>query len=153
MQNHYFDDALDPGRPYTHSLPATPNTAPPDNALRGALPDTSCPGFWPCECEGAWVQVEDHRGQQGWLNDQWQVIKVVGPLPAGWSTTAPEPALRPEEKRKLAIAIELDRIDRDSIRPLRAVNGGVATLEDHTRLTTLENQAQSLRAELAGLGG
>lgn len=38
----------------------------------------------------AWVQVENHKGEQGWLNDEPHTIKEYGPLPAGWSATAPE---------------------------------------------------------------
>lgn len=40
---------------------------------------------------GAWAQVEDHRGRQGWLDGQPATITELGPLPAGWADAAPEP--------------------------------------------------------------
>ncbi len=100
IQNHYFDDKIDPARPYTgHSSEAMPGTVAPLNALRGETPDTSVTGFWPCEENGAWVQREDHRGEEGWVGEEWQKIKFIGPLPEGWSETPPPaPPLTPEEQ-------------------------------------------------------
>lgn len=90
MQNHYFDDAH-PLRPYTHSLPAMPGTFPPVNALRAEEAPITESGFWPCESNGVWVAVEDHRGKSGYLNGQTHEIKELGPLPEGWSDTPPPP--------------------------------------------------------------
>jgi hypothetical protein len=53
--------------------------------------------------------------------------------------------------RCAAIQRELDAIDLQSVRPVRAKLAGTATAEDETRLASLEAQAQTLRAELAGL--
>jgi hypothetical protein len=39
----------------------------------------------------AWTLAEDHRGRQGWVNGQPAVVAALGPLPGGWSDTAPEP--------------------------------------------------------------
>ena len=87
MQNNYFD-ANHPLRPYTHSLPAMPGTVAPANALRGH-PPTARPGFHPAEQSGQWIEIEDHRGKQGYVNGQPCEIKDFGPLPGGWSDTPP----------------------------------------------------------------
>jgi hypothetical protein len=60
----------------------------------------------------------------------------------------------PEElaqARIAAIKAELEEIDRQSIRPLRAIAKGVATDEDTDKLAELEGRAEGLRAELAEL--
>ncbi len=53
--------------------------------------------------------------------------------------------------RCAAIQRELDAIDLQSVRPLRAKLAGTATADDEARLASLEAQAQTLRTELAGL--
>lgn len=45
--------------------------------------------------DGKWKQVEDHRGQEGYVDGQRTTIREVGPLPKGWSTEPPAPT--PEE--------------------------------------------------------
>ena len=65
-----------------------PDARPPNNALRGDAPEI-IPG-WPYEKDGAWIQVEDHRDKQGYLEGQPHIIKELGPLPDGWSDTKPE---------------------------------------------------------------
>ena len=52
-------------------------------------------GLWPCEKDGAWVLVDDHRGEQGYVNGEPVTIKEFGPLPDGWSDTPPEPPFHP----------------------------------------------------------
>jgi hypothetical protein len=108
LLNHYFD-ASSPLRPYTHSLLATPGTVRPSNALRVDLPFTFAgdghpakenvpaefKGFWPCEKDGAWVLVEDHRSEQGYINGEPHTIKDVGPRPDGWSDTPPPQPFHP----------------------------------------------------------
>lgn len=91
MQNNYFDNTH-PLRPYTHSLPAMPGTVAPANALRGQTP-TARPGFHPAEKDGRWTEIEDHRGESGYVNGQPCEIKDFGPLPDGWSDTPPAPTI------------------------------------------------------------
>lgn len=93
MRNNYFDNTH-PLRPYTHSSPAMPGTVPPVNALRGETP-TARPGFHPAEQNGRWIEIEDHRGQNGYVNGQPYEVRDFGPLPDGWSETLPPPT--PEE--------------------------------------------------------
>lgn len=58
MKNYYFNNE-DPLRPYTITLDATEGTLPPDNALR--IEPEKKEGYWPCEKNGKWIYIEDHR--------------------------------------------------------------------------------------------
>lgn len=58
MINYYFDNTNEL-KPFTHELEANTDTLPPDNALRIA-PEFK-DGNWPCEKNGKWILVEDHR--------------------------------------------------------------------------------------------
>lgn len=58
MINYYFDNTNEL-KPFTHELEANDDTLPPDNALRIA-PEFK-DGHWPCEKNGEWIQIEDHR--------------------------------------------------------------------------------------------
>lgn len=42
---------------------------------------------------GAWVDVENHVGETGFINGVATTIKEYGPLPEGWSATQPQPTL------------------------------------------------------------
>lgn len=100
MQNHYFD-IEHPLRPYMYSLPYTPGSIEPENALRVPLPE-SRPGFHPAEKNGEWVFVENHQGEEGYINGEKFTIKDYGPYPAGWSTDAPKPTLAEARETKWA---------------------------------------------------
>jgi hypothetical protein len=83
---------------------------------------------------------------------------VIRPPDAGHPLPwlSPPPAPPPEElaeARRAEIQAELDEIDRQSIRPLRAAAKGIARAEDTAKLAALETKAEELRAELAALGG
>jgi hypothetical protein len=109
-------------------------------------------GFIPSWNGTAWEQVENHQGQEGYLDGRPHTIKDYGPLPAGFGEAPPPPtAAEAARTRRAEIMAELDRIDRASLRPLRAIAKGVATEEDTTKLAELEARAGELRAELAEL--
>lgn len=55
------------------------------------------------------------------------------------------------EIRKQEIYQELNNIDIQTMRPLRAIQLGVNTIEDTKKLTELEEQAKLLRIELSKL--
>ena len=55
------------------------------------------------------------------------------------------------EARRAEILAELDALDRQSVRPLRAMAKGAATDEDRGRLAFLEPRAEELREELTAL--
>lgn len=48
-------------------------------------------GCVPRRVDGAWVDVENHVGEKGFINGVPTEIKEYGPLPAGWSATPPVP--------------------------------------------------------------
>lgn len=144
MQNNYFD-ANHPLRPYTHSLPAMPGTHPPANALRGEAP-VAQPGFHPGEKNGRWIEIEDHRGKNGYVNGLPCEIKGFGPLPDGWGDTKPAPSPEEmEQQRRSDIMNRLLAIDLESVRPLRALAGGEASEEDTQKLSALNEEAALLR--------
>ena len=149
MINYYFD-LTSPHHPYTSSLPATSGTMSPVNALR-VEPDFA-DSFWPCEKDGEWTQIEDHRETEGYLNGKPYTVKDLGPLPKAFSLEPPAPT--PEEGKQLRIAeikSRLVEIDMASIRSLRVKAYGTVTPEDDAKLAALEQEAGALRVELAGL--
>lgn len=89
MQNFYFDPT-DPLHPYLYSTTANPDSLPPDNALR--IEPEERTGFWPCEAEGKWQYLPDHRGKTAYKTSDGAavVIEQVGELPGGLTFTPRE---------------------------------------------------------------
>lgn len=123
----------------------------PNNAT-GTVP-TLQDGYIPRWTGAAWEQVENHKGQEGYKDGKPCTIKEFGPLPDGWSVTPPPTA--PEEQdatSRAQILARLNQIDADSVRPLRAIVNGEAMQDDRDKLSALDAEAATLRAELAALG-
>ena len=57
----------------------------------------------------------------------------------------------PIEDRHRVILAELDHLDLQAVRPLRAIAAGTATEADRQKLIDLEEQATQLRQELANI--
>ena len=89
MQNFYFDPT-DPLHPYLYSTTANPDSLPPDNALR--IEPEERTGFWPCEADGKWQYLPDHRGKTAYQTSDGAavVIEKVGELPDGLTFTPRE---------------------------------------------------------------
>ncbi len=121
MLNNYFN-INHPLRPYTHSLPATPGTVPPPNALRDSAPPTAPEGFWPGESGGVWVNIEDHRGEEGYVNGEPFTITDFGPYPQGWSTEPPAPPEPTDEEKYNA---EREAVRRKYESPFDGVQEGI----------------------------
>lgn len=87
--NYYFNHDH-PLRPFTGSDYANKDSFSPANALRIAPDET--PGFWPCEQDGTWIQITDHRGVKVYdtRTAQESEIKELGELPPGVTTIAPD---------------------------------------------------------------
>lgn len=81
-----------------------------------------------------WDAVEDENGN---------LIDIVPKEPPEGTRSAEE---QTEELKN-----RLDEIDRQAIRPLRAIAAGTATDEDRRILTELEMQAEKIREEIAEL--
>jgi len=88
MINYYFDNtnAL---KPYTHQLEANDDTLPPDNALRIAPKFKD--GYHPCEKNGSWVLIEDHRGKTVYNTETKESVKIdyLGEIKAGFTLLEP----------------------------------------------------------------
>ena len=89
MQNFYFN-LTDPLHPYLYSAVANPDSLPPDNALR--IEPEQRAGFWPCEKDGRWQYLPDHRGKTAYQTSDGSavVIDKVGDLPDGLTFTPRE---------------------------------------------------------------
>ncbi len=83
-----------------------------------------------------WEPVEDENGN---------LIDIVPIEPPEGTKSAEE---QTEELKN-----RLDEIDRQAIRPLRAIAAGTATDEDRRILSELEAQAEEIRAQMAESGG
>lgn len=81
-----------------------------------------------------WEAVEDEKGN---------LIDIV-PI-------EPPEGTRSAEEQTEELKNRLDEIDRQAIRPLRAIAAGTATDEDRRILTELEMQAEKIREEIAEL--
>lgn len=57
----------------------------------------------------------------------------------------------PIENRRSVILAELDHLDLQAVRPLRAIAAGTSTETDKQKLIALEEQAAQLRQELANI--
>ena len=81
-----------------------------------------------------WEPVEDENGN---------LIDIV-PI-------EPPEITRSAEEQTEELKNRLDEIDRQAIRPLRAIEAGTATDEDRSVLAELEAQAEEIRAQMAEL--
>ena len=61
------------------------------NGATWVTPPDPVEGFTRFFKDGKWTQVENHKGEEGYLNGERTIIKEFGPLPEGWSTTPPPP--------------------------------------------------------------
>lgn len=87
--NYYFDESH-PLHPYFGDAYANKDSFAPVNALRIA-PEFKA-GFHPCERDGAWIMIPDHRGTKVYdiTTAQESEIKGLGELPDGVTTIAPD---------------------------------------------------------------
>ena len=120
-------------------------------------PDTAAAAYTADGAARGGVYVLDGAGPLGL---GWEVREVAGVPTQVWITEA-RPELSPDEAAALAARdrraqalAALDRIDAQTVRPLRAVltaqaAGRAADPADLARLTSLEAEAQAARAALA----
>ena len=83
---------------------------------------TAEPGRYYVDASGVWQKKSD----QEFVNEQLQLQN---------------------ERRKNEILSELENLDQQAVRPLRAQTVGLATDDDIARLTEIEQQAAALRTE------
>ncbi len=124
----------------------------PNNATRTAPAER--PGAVPRWTGREWEDVENHKGETGYVDGKPFTITRFGAYPDGWSQTPPPPTQEElDARRRAEILAQLAEIDAASVRPLRAVVNGEAVQEDRDKLAALDAEAADLRAELAALPG
>ena len=85
MDLNYFYDANDPLKPFIKAIRVgDPRSSPPRGSTR--VPCEVVAGQWPCWDGEAWINVENHREEKGYVNGKAFEIKDLGPYPEGWST-------------------------------------------------------------------
>ena len=87
----------------------------------------------------SWTMVPDFRGRHAYGPSGTVKITDLGPLPEGYSFTPPTPPPRDTALDDLA------ELDRQSVRPLRAIAAGEGTEADVEKLRSLEDQARTIR--------
>jgi len=143
MINYYFDNtnAL---KPYTHQLDANDDTLPPDNALRIA-PEFK-EGFHPCEKNGTWVQVSDHRDKTVYNTETKESAKVdyLGPIKTGFTLLKPfqfskwdEEKWVLDEDEQNAFKIKQNKSLKNSL--LNEANKNISILQDAIDLDMSED--------------
>ncbi len=140
----------DPMNPGAYLLPRNASFSPPPRTQPGEVAKLSAEG---------WAIARDFFGEVYWMPDRTKhVMHLRGtPLPDGATLTEPEPT--PEQKllaRKRELLGQLAGIDAYGARPAREVALAMAAGKQPpaaavSRLTELEAQAATLRAELATL--
>jgi hypothetical protein len=118
--------------------------APPNNSTY--VPPEVQDGFIPRWNGEAWEQVENHKGEKGYVAGQHTEIKEYGPLSEDWTTEPPPPppdTRTPEEKRRAAYSAELD--------PIQAQIAGYKTEAEALRSGGDEAAAAECDAKAAAL--
>jgi len=87
---HYYFDESNESRQFTFSLEANPESLKPDNALRVA--PEFIDGYFPCERDGLWFQIEDHRNKVVYSIESKESleIKQIGLIPSGYTLLEPK---------------------------------------------------------------
>jgi hypothetical protein len=100
-------------------------------------------------CTGtAWEQIENHKGESGYLDGKPHAINAYGPLPDGWSDTPPLPTPAEIANARLAeIQARLREIDADRSRPLSDLALKQYEVFARQKLTALETERAALVEE------
>lgn len=123
---------------------------------RGLYVDCSglAQGVHAVQWDGQTGEVERH-GEPNEVLDLAGYATYVAPLYAAWEVAREAadatPPPDPVTTRRADIHHELDTIDLQSVRSLRAKLAGTATAEDERILSELESRTAALRTELATL--
>lgn len=116
-------------------------------------PDSNFLESFDCE-QPKWV-VKDGSELAGKIlsNRYWDAIEDENGNLIDIVPKEPPEGTRSAEEQTEELKNRLDEIDRQAIRPLRAIAAGTATDEDRSVLAELEAQAEEIRAQMAESGG
>ena len=123
---YYLGETDDYGGPLPHNCVAAAPT------LR--------PGLIPRWNGHEWKQEQNHVGEKGYVNGESGEIRDYGPLPEGFTSEWIDPRT-PAEIRRDDIERRLLDIDRESVRPLRAI------IDAQDKIAALEAEAAAIQAE------
>ena len=114
------------------------------------------PGFhprWPVNDPDAtaWIQVEDHRGKEGYIGSTPHTIKELGPLPAGWSVFPEYSESEDDAAARVYVLGQLAALDAKYLTP-RTI-AGLATGDPYAleQYRLHEEEAEPWRARLAAI--
>lgn len=111
---------------------------PNDNWLEGRL-DLKQPKFVIPDNSELAVKIQTVQNPKFITDDNGELTDIVEGEPTN-------------EQKIQCLKQQLAELDLQAVRPLRAIAAGTATDEDKSRLTEIELQAETLRAEIANLG-
>ncbi|MDL2226982.1 hypothetical protein LJB86_04930 [Deltaproteobacteria bacterium OttesenSCG-928-M10] len=136
---YYVGQTQDYGGPMPHGCVAV---APP--TVAGRIPR------W---AGGHWEQIENHVGEQGYVDGQPFTIDAYGPYPDGWSVDPPPPTPR---QRAARLQAEIEVLERKGERPNREINlakaaGQEAPAGAVKRLKEIDAAIVKLRLEMEAL--
>ena len=143
MINYYFDNTNEM-RPYTHQLDANDDTLAPDNALR--VEPKFKEGYWPCEKDGGWHLVEDHRDKTVYNIETQESSKVdyLGPIKEGFTMMRPSQFSKwngekwvLDENEEKAFKIKQNKSLKNSL--LNEANENISILQDAIDLDMSED--------------
>ena len=143
MINYYFDNTNEM-RPYTHQLDATDDTLPPDNALR--VKPQFKEGYCPCEKDGGWYLVEDHRDEIVYNIETKESSKIdyLGPIKTGFTLLIPfqfskwdEEKWVLDENEQNAFKIKQNKAQKNLL--LNEANENISILQDAIDFDMSEN--------------
>lgn len=80
-------------------------------------------------------------------------IKETEEALEAWGYTEEEKAQQAKQNQIQILTEELEDVDSETIRPLRAVQSGEGTEQDFAKLAELESQAKELRRQIKELQG
>ena len=78
-------------------------------------------------------------------------IKETDTAIEAWGFTDEEKAAQQKQARKTELIAQLDALDLKCIRSIRAIQAGIGTEEDTTKLSELEEQAEQIRQQIQKL--
>ena len=143
MINYYFDNTNEM-RPYTHQLDANDDTLAPDNALR--VEPKFKEGYWPCEKDGGWHLVSDHRDKTVYNIETQESSKVdyLGPINEGFTLMEPSQFSKWDGKKWIldedeqnAFKVKQNKSLKNSL--LNEANENISLLQDAIDLDMAED--------------
>ena len=129
---------------------------PPDNGTYTAPPSPVPEGnAWKInDSRDGWIQIEDHRGREGYVDGEWLRIEKAGPLPGEWSDEPPIPAdtRTSMEKRRNAYMTEADPFFHEA-QYYETEADGLKALGNFEGAAQAEAKANSLKRQYATVKG